>query len=226
MSESTLPLGSGGPDGSTGPARNRTVLLVVGLGLVLAVGAAAWLLLFSGDGGSKADASVPAKRTPRPTASPTPTGDPVVIPATFDGSVGRNPFKPLVFPPDTTAGQPSAPALPPSTTPTLPPTWPTFPTTAPSASPTATPTPSATPTPRQWYVVALSEADPEAGTAAFYVNKVRYDVAVTKTFGPALATFKLISVNHDDNWGVETTYAMVQYGDESFVMFPGLVYQF
>jgi hypothetical protein len=240
MSETAFPVGSGG-DGGTGGSklglgRNRAAFAVIGLGLVLAVGAVVWLTMFSGSGESNAEPIAKATRKPRPTASPTETTAPAVIPAAFDGSVGRNPFKPLVFAPEAAASAPGVPVVPPPTDPfPLPTTWPTAwpipnPTPTATQTPSSSPTPTPTPTqPRQHYVVALTEADPDAGTATFVVNQQRYDVTVTghaQPFGPTPTKFSLLSVRHDADWGLEQTYATILFGDERFIIEVGTYLQF
>ncbi len=208
MSEQTFSPGAPAPvsdpdggveeSGSAGRMSRKTVLVAGAVGLVIAV--AAYFLFFSGGssdpsadtGGVVPKATAPAGTKVKPAVSASASAKPGALPPVQSGSIGRDPFKPLINPP---APTPTAVAASPSTAPST------------SASSGTTVPTSGVPN-----ILTVTKVDQAAGVVGSTVNGKAYSAVLGGTFAKY---FKLIAI------GPTASCAVFQYGDVTVPLCKG-----
>lgn len=229
------PQGFGDPgadpaEAASGAKRDPRLLIGGGLAVAIAAVAGAYLLL---GGGSGSDAGSPSVAAHHPVATATATVVPIGTPAahvrTFNGDVGRDPFRALVTPPPAVAtgstsgatgatGGTATTAPAPTTTPgtvvgptSLPTSGPTLPvtTTVPVPTPTAT---------QAAKIMVVLKAIAFHGQTPYVL--VHFDGAqyALKTGDTAASSLKVVAIAPDDGT------ATFQLGDQTFDLHIGQSY--
>jgi hypothetical protein len=222
----------------TAPGAQKKQLLVVGTVFgVLALAAALCLMLLGGGNSSAAGSILAANAAAKSSASASPSGlGAYVIPSQYAGTIGHDPFKPVVVAKTSAAGGGSSGASGSTTststsssssptkapvvtlTPTPSPTV-ILPTVTPTATPTATvtvtPSPTGLPTSSTSQTLTLVSVNSAANTVNVTVlangTTTPYTVQNGKVFG---TYFKLVSILTDSTTSPPSYGADFQYGDQ------------
>jgi hypothetical protein len=215
----------------TAPGAQKKQLLVVGTVFgVLALAAALLLMLLGGGNSSAAGSILAANAAAKSSASASPSGlGPYVIPSQYAGTIGHDPFRPVVVAKipvasgssgaATTSTSTSSSASPTKApvvtlTPTPSPTV-VIPTATPTATVTVTPSPTGLPTSSTSQTLTLVSVDTAANTVNVTVlangATTPYTVQNGKVFG---TYFKLVSILTDSTTSPPSYGADFQYGDQ------------
>ena len=220
------------PEETPASGRDPKVLIGGGIGLALVAAVGGYLLL--GGGGGSSSSTTPTAASPAishsatmtPSASAAPVGKATAAIRTFNGEVGRDPFKALITPPPvpsataTPTPKAAATTLPavvttsPGSVVGLPTTGVTALPTGPVLVPTATPAPTTT-TPA---VVVVLKAIAFHGTTPYVVVSFSGKSVALKTGDTSSDNLKVVAIAPDDGT------ATFQLGDQTFDLHIGQSY--
>lgn len=219
-------------EGGEAASRRPTLLVIGGAVAAVVLGIAAWLLFFSG-GDADTAAPVVTKKVLGGAAQPAPSVKPVPVPlpAAFEGTTGRNPFKPLVSTaapaeapsnrpitpvgPVAPVGQPPIVNVPPAAPPVVnvPPAAPPVVNVPPAAPPVTAPT-TPPPPPAATVVVTLMSVSADSKKAVIQVGTKKYSLTADADGVPFATNFVLLNLS-------EAKYATIKYGDVNYPLTLG-----